>query len=92
MVLDNSNAFCANSQKYLGAALDFKLTFNEHLGSALNKIKKPTGFLHKLQNSIKRKALITISKAFSRPHLDYGEVPHDQAPNKSFYGKLESVQ
>ena len=71
LVLDNSNASLANSQKHLRTALDFKLVFNEHLGNALNK---PTGFLRKLQNSLTRKGLITIYKAFIRPHLDYDEV------------------
>ena len=39
-----------------------------------------------------RQALVTIYKAFIRPHLDYGDVPYDQAFNNSFHAKMESIQ
>ena len=39
-----------------------------------------------------RPALMTIYKAFVRPHLDYGDVIYDEAYNKSFHQKLESIQ
>ena len=34
--------------------------------------------------------LITICKAFVRPHLDYGDYLYDQSYNGSFHEKLES--
>ena len=39
-----------------------------------------------------RQALVTIYKAFIRPHLDYGDVLYDQASNNSFHAKVESIQ
>ena len=36
--------------------------------------------------------LITIYKAFVRPHLDYGDILYDQAYNASFHQKLEKIQ
>ena len=36
--------------------------------------------------------MITIYKAFVRPHLDYGDILYDQAYNASFHQKLEKVQ
>ena len=36
--------------------------------------------------------LLTIYKSFIRPHLDYGDVTHDQRYNNSFHQKLESIQ
>ena len=36
--------------------------------------------------------MITISKAFIRPQLDYGDVIFDQAFNNSFNQGLESIQ
>ena len=36
--------------------------------------------------------LITLCKAFIRPHLDYVDVLYDQAFNNSFKEKLESFQ
>ena len=39
-----------------------------------------------------RQSLLRIYKAFIRPHLDYGDIIHDQAYNASFHENLESVQ
>ena len=35
---------------------------------------------------------MTIYKAFVRPHLDYGDKIYDEAYNKTFRQKLESIQ
>ena len=45
----------------------------------------------KLQN-LPRITLITIYKAFVRPHLNYGDISCDQAFNSSFHDRVESVQ
>ena len=58
----------------------------------INKTNKTIGLLRKLQNLLPREALITIYKAFVRPHLDYGDVLFDQAFNASSHEKLESIQ
>ena len=50
------------------------------------------GLLRKLSNLLPRQALVTIYKAFIRPHLDYGDVLYDQAFNNSFHAKMESIQ
>ena len=55
------------------------------------KISKTVGPLRKLQNFLPGAALITIYKFFIRPHLDYGDIPYDQAYNMSFQQKLESI-
>ena len=39
-----------------------------------------------------RESLITIYKAFVRPHLDYGDVLFDQAFNASSHENLEYIQ
>ena len=41
---------------------------------------------------LSREALITIYKAFVRPHLDYSDFLFDQAFNASSHEKLESMQ
>ena len=58
----------------------------------LCKINKTIGLIRKLQNLLPRTALITLYKAFVRPHLDYGDIIYDQAHNASFHQILESVQ
>ena len=58
----------------------------------LCKINKTIGLIRKLQNLLPRSALITLYKAFVRPHLDYDDILYDQARNESFHLKLESIQ
>ena len=45
--------------------------------------------LVELQNTLLRQALITIYKAFIRPHLHHGDILYDQAYNASSHQKLE---
>ena len=45
-----------------------------------------------MQNFLPRAALITLYKAFDRPHLDYGDILCDQVHNASFHQKLEPLQ
>ena len=92
LVFNNNNVSQTYSQKHLGVILDFKLTFEEHLNNVLAKVNKAVGLLRKLRNILPRTTLVTIYKAFIRPHLDYGDVLYDQAFNNSFKEKLESVQ
>ena len=92
LVFNNNNVLQTSSQKHVGVTLDVKLTFEEHLNNVLNKVNKTIGLLRKLQNLLSRSTLITIYKAFVRPHLDYGDILFDQTYNSSFHEKLESIQ
>ena len=92
MVFNNNNVSQVNFQTHLGVILDVKLTFEEHLQNVFNKTNKKIGLLKKLSNLLPRQALITIYKAFIRPHLDYGNVLYDQAFNNSFLAEMESIQ
>ena len=85
--LGDNNVSQVNSQKLLGIILDVKLTFEEHLKSVFKKTNKTIGLLQKLSNLLPRQALVTIFKAFVRPHLDYGNVICNQAFNNYFQGK-----
>ena len=68
-------------KKNLGVTLDSKLTSEDHYKTVLSKTNRTIGLLHKLHNFLPREALITIYKAFARPHLYYGDVLFDQAFN-----------
>ena len=92
LVFNNVNVSSCKSQKHLGILLDARLTFEEHYKTILSKTNRTIGLLRKLQSLLPRAALITIYKAFVRPHLDYGDVLYDQAFNASFHEKLESIQ
>ena len=79
-------------QKHLGMYLDPKLDFLEHLKNIQAKVNKSITLLRKLQTILPRPTLLTIYKAFIRPHLDHGDTIYDQAYNDSFHQKLESIQ
>ena len=78
--------------KHLGMLLNDKLSYEHHLKSALNKIKKTIGLLCKFHQILPRQSFITIYKSFIRPHLDYGDIVYDRAFNESFHKNLESIQ
>ena len=72
--------------------LDTKLDFSLHLKNVQNKVNKTIGLLHKLQDTLTRKLLITIFKSLIRPHLDYGDIIYDQAYNTLFHQNIEYIQ
>ena len=85
---NNDNVIQTTCQKRLGIILDTRLSFEKHLETVLCKINKTIGLIRKLQNLLPRTALITLYKAFVRPHLDYGDIIYDQAHNASFHRGL----
>ena len=58
----------------LGLTLHSQLNFNEHISSTLSIVSKLTAVLQKLETVLTRHSLLTIYKAFIRPHLDYCNV------------------
>ena len=70
--------------------LDGKLTLDEHVNNVLSKVNQTIDLLRKLQNLLPMSTLITIYKAFGRPHLDYGDFLCDQIYNSSFNNRLKS--
>ena len=80
-------------QKHAGMYFDPKLYFLEHLKKNIQaNMNKPIALLRKVQTILPRPTLLTIYKAFIKPHLDYGDTIYGQAYNDSFHHKLESVQ
>ena len=77
LVFDNANISHCKSQKHAGIILDSKLTFEADYKTVLSKTNRTMGLLRKLQNLLAREVLITIRKAFFRPHIDYGDVLFD---------------
>ena len=68
--------------------LDTKLKFQKHLDTIMSKVDKTIRLLRKLQAVLQRPSLVTISKAFVRPHLDYGDIIYGQAYKESFDQEL----
>ena len=92
LAFNNNNVSETNSQKHLGVVLDNRLSFEDHLNMAINKVNKTIGLLRKLQNVLPRSALFTIYKSSIRPPLDYVDIMYGQAYNTSFHQKLELLQ
>ena len=63
-----------------------------HIETVLCKVNKGISIIKKLRHALSRKSLLTIYKAFLRPHIDYGNIIYDQPSNEFFCEKLESVQ
>ena len=84
LVFNNANVSSWMSQKHLGILLDSELAFEEYYQTILSKTNRTIGLSCKLQSLLPSAALITIYKAFVRPHLDYNDVLYDQ--------KLQSIQ
>ena len=73
LLFNHNNVSEVNTQTHLAVILDVKLTFEEHLKNVFNKTNKTIRILRGLSNLLPRQALVTIYKAFIRPHLDYGD-------------------
>ena len=69
--------------------MDFKLDFQEHCETLLEKEIKTVALLSKFQNIFTRSTLLTIYKYFVRTFLDYGDI---QTFNNSFHQSIESLQ
>ena len=85
--LNNVQVERVSYQKHLGNLLDEKLNFKQHIDSAIPKVNKGIS-----RESLPRKSLVTIYKAFLRLLIDYVDVIDDQPQNESFCEKIESMQ
>ena len=52
------------------------------------EVNKTIGLLRKLQKTLPRPVLMTIYKAFVRPHLDYDDIIYDETYNETIHRKL----
>ena len=73
----------ADSQKHLGPHLDPKLSFDIYIQTILTKVNRTISLLRQFQQVLRRPSSITIYKAFTNSHVDYGDVIFDQAFNNS---------
>ena len=86
---NNSPMVFFDSHKHLGLILDDKLTFDHHLREKIAKANKGIGVINKLRKFLPRNSLVTLFKAFVRPHLDYGDIIYDNPGNAAFLKNLK---
>ena len=79
-------------QMHIGMYLDEKVNYNTPIKEKLSKVYKGTGLLRNLTNKLPRQALVTIYNAFTRPHLEYGDIVYDNPDNEIFTSKTEKAQ
>ena len=89
---NNSPITFSESHKHLGLILDEKLTFDHHLREKIKKANRGIGLINKIRKFLSRDTLLTIFKAYVRPHLDYGDIIYDNPGNTTLCSKLESIQ
>ena len=65
------------THKHSGLLLDKRLAFDRHVEEMILKANKGVGLITRLRRYLPRNSLLTIYKAFIRPHLDYGDVVYD---------------
>ena len=63
-----------------------------HLEEKINKCNRIIGLIKKLSLILPRPSLLTIFKAFVRPHLDYADIIYDKPDNESLKDWVEKVQ
>ena len=73
---------CESFQKRLGIYLDEKLNFN-HIKEKITKAMRGIGVIKGSGKRPPQHSLLTTSKSFVQPHLDYGDILYDQPNNKS---------
>ena len=64
----------------LGIILDKLLSFTSHINSKLSIARRGLGIMSRLRKYLTRITLELISKTFTRPHLEYGDIIFHQSP------------
>ena len=62
------------------------------ISKKISKACKGIGIIKKFHYVLPKHSLLTIYKAFIRPHLDYGDIIYNQLNNQAFRNKLETIQ
>ena len=76
------------THRHLGLLLDKRLVFDRHVEEVILRANKGIGLFTRLRRYLPRNSLLTVYKAFIRPHLDYGDALYDYPGNASFVQNL----
>ena len=71
---------CVENFKYLGIILDQQLHFHSHIEHIVNKVTNKLGLLYKTRTLFDEKTALMLYKALITPHLDYGCLLYEIAP------------
>ena len=77
--------------KYLGALIDYELSWKNHINLICLKISRTVGIVAKLRHSIPLRPLLNIYQALINPYLYYGICAWGSAP-KTYLNKILLIQ
>ena len=77
--------------RHLRIHFDEEVTFKHHINKKNNKANKDIEIIRKLNNIFLATLYQQSTVPFIRTYVYYGDVIYDQAENKPFSGKIESV-
>ena len=86
------NILAVKTQKQLELKLDETLNFRKHLKDNLAIVNKGIRMLKKLSHYLPRNSLVTLYKAFIRPHLDDADIIYDKPNNMNIFNEIEILQ
>ena len=78
--LNGENVETVHNFKYLGMILDQQLHFHEHIEQLVDKVSNRLGLLYKTRTLFNEKTALMLYKALVTPHLDYGCLLYEVAP------------
>ena len=86
---NNSPVIRCFSQKHLGIHLDEKLNVIHHIKDNISIANKGVG-VRKLNNTLPRKALLTLYLSFGRSHCNHGDIIYETfAINLKLFNKMQ---
>ena len=71
VVIDNKELIKVESAKYLGAIIDRKLNWIDHITYAKNRISKGIGIMYKARHFLSKRALLDLYYAYIYPYMTY---------------------
>ena len=72
--INNLPVASSETHKHLGLLLDKRMAFDRHVEVRILRANKDIGLINGLRRYLQRNSLLTIYKAFIRPHIDYGRI------------------
>ena len=91
VTFNNAKVVTCCTYNHVGLLLDKRLSFSEHIQSAMNKCYKMIGVIKRLSVNLSCDALRRIYKSFIRSYLDYGDIIHEKPNYESLKTKLKIV-
>ena len=85
ITIENESITRVDSTKFLGAIVDQKLTWQQHITYISLKISKSLNILRRLKYKLPKKCLISLYYSLIYPHLNYCIIVWGSAYNTTLH-------